>query len=102
MSLHDSILSAVGESSSEAVEVPEWGCTVYVKSFSVGEWLDITSGDDEDKAWQILSAALTDDSGVSILTADEITAMPSSQSPVLMRLVRDVQRVNGGNDAGEA
>ena len=101
MSIRDSILAAIGDTAPVAVEVPEWNSTIYLRQLNVSEWMALANLETEDKAWQMLSAAMQDEYGNVIFTADEITDMPSNQSSVLIRLFNKMQEVNGGNDLGE-
>lgn len=98
MGLHDSIMSNIGHADPVAVDVPEWGCKIYLRQLSVGEWLDLVGDNEDIRPWRILSAAMQDESGNPVLTADEITALPSKQTPVLLRLFQEVQRINGADD----
>lgn len=102
MGARDSILAAIGKSEPELVDVPEWGATVFIKQFNVAEWLELVSVDEENRAWRILAASLQDENGEPVLSVDEIVAMPADQTPVILRLFWHVQRINGGEDLGEA
>ena len=99
MSLHDSIMASIVTPAPVSLEVPEWNCTVYLREFSVAEWLDLVATDEGDRPWRILAAAMRDENGDPVLSSAEIVAMPSKQTPVLLRLFQEVQRINGGDDA---
>ncbi len=92
MSLHDSIMASIVTPAPVSLEVPEWDCTV-------AEWLELVGTDEGDRPWRILAAAMRDENGDPVLSSAEITAMPSKQTPVLLRLFQEVQRINGGDDA---
>ncbi len=103
MSLGDTILASIGDDGPKPVEVPEWGVTVYLRPFTVNEFMALVGDDsDEDRSWRILSEAVCDEDGAPALTVEQINDMPASQTRVLMRLVREVQAMNGMTDPGEA
>jgi hypothetical protein len=88
MTLRDQILSAA-DRPTRAVEVPEWGCTVHVRTMSAADRERIETGGDKDR-WRerLLAACLTDDQGAPIFTPADAAALSEKSGPVIVRLAR--------------
>lgn len=104
----ESILKSIGKTGPEKVEVPEWGTTVSIKRFTVAEWTALFSNDDDDfRAFAVLAAGILDEAGKPLFSLDDIKAMPSTQSAILLRLfdkcrsINGDQTENGGDDTGK-
>lgn len=102
MALADDIMAGIAADGPQAVEVPEWGQTVYLHTLSVGELIAMAGDDDTDRTWSILAAAMRDADGVPVFAMDALRDMPASQAGVVMRLMQQVQALNGMADTGEA
>jgi len=98
----ESILNSIGSLEDEPEDVPEWGQTVYLKRFKVGEWISLYDTEAEGElSWRMLAAGIVDDTGDPIFTIDDIAGMPASQSQVLLRLFKRCQVVNGDSAGGD-
>lgn len=84
------------------VEVPEWGCTVYVRVMSGSERSDFENsiagvGDNVDthniKA-KLLIRCLADEKGDRLFANEDTDAMGSKSSVVLDRLFSEAQKLN--------
>jgi hypothetical protein len=102
MSLRDKILQAQ-DCPSEAVFVPEWDCTVYVKRMSGKERdaLDAeTSKKPKDEApevwsYRLLTAAIVDENGQRVFTAEDVEALQSKCARATSELFLKACKVNG-------
>lgn len=72
------------------VEVPEWQCTVFVKTWTVAEragFLDQFNGGDRGKLLGVLVAScLCDEHGNRLFNADDVQALEDKSAAVLDRL----------------
>jgi len=110
MSLKDTILGA-SDLTREPIEVPEWGCTVYVATMP-GHDRNKWSSDAFDEAGTtergkmragLLVHCLTDERGAKLFTPEDATALEGKNAAVLARLFAVAIRLNGlGTEAVDA
>ena len=101
MSLRDLILAA-SDLKREAVEVPEWGCTVYVGTMSGKQrvsWAEATWNDDGAvkplSNATLLANTLFEEDGTRIFTDAEIPSLADKSGAVIFRLINIAKRLNG-------
>ncbi len=97
----DALLGVVGHTV-EAVEVPEWGGTVYVRTLTAGELLALdrsTQGDSDSPdapiLTRLLAACICDEAGAPLLEYDDAVELSNKPATVLYRLYRVACRLNG-------
>lgn len=111
MNLRD-IISAADDKKIEAVEIAEWGCTVYVHSLDGAgraRFEMLCAGHEKDIAGariveRLLVCTLYDADGDLIfdMTEDDIAALSKKNSAPLLRLFKVARQLNGiGGDAVE-
>jgi hypothetical protein len=96
MNLKEQILKAV-DSPVEALEIPEWGVTVYLKSMSVGERLkfrELLKADESDEA-ELLVLALSDEQGKPLFTKADIPELRKKNSKVTDAVLHRWLEING-------
>ena len=92
------------------VEVPEWGGSVRLASFSaatrlklaekIGKNTDPSPAEALDWGMTLLSLCIVDESGKPMFSADQLDALSEKASPVLDRLIHAARKLNGfGEDA---
>lgn len=103
MSLKDTILAAQ-DMKREAVEVPEWACTVYVRCMSASERDSFESAVYDAKSKgvtgeniraKLLVRCLCDDNGARLFTDTDVASLGSKSAAVVDRLFDIAQRLNG-------
>ena len=100
----DDILAAIGSVEPEPLEITEWHTTVNIKRHTVGEWNALfMGGNDEDRVYRIIADSMVNGEGLPVFTVDEIKGLPSTQSPILLRIYTKCRQINGdiGDDLGE-
>lgn len=99
--LKDKILSAAcATTPPQAVEVPEWGVTIYLRQLTLGSWLDLirereTFGDRI--VFEVLARTAVDEEGNQLFTTAEIEALPAAQLHVVQRLFGEAQKLQIGD-----
>lgn len=91
--------AACAATKKQAVEVQEWGVTIYLRELSVGEWLDLVRERDSlgDRiVFELVARCAVDEQGGSIWTADEVAQMPAGQLAIIQRLFAEAQRLQIG------
>lgn len=104
MLTRDQILAAA-DRKIEAVECPEWGGTVYVRSLSGMERDDLElsvstamkAGGSVNARARFAAAFLCDDSGAAIFTAADIELLGGKSAAVLERVWNAGQKLNALN-----
>src|SRR5688572_15240742 len=86
MSLRDTILSA-NDISVSPVEVPEWGCTVYVRTWSEADAMKVkragkTGGDDAD----VVLVSACDQDAKPLFTEEDLPALRQKSAVVIGRI----------------
>lgn len=102
-SLNRDAILAVQDRKIEAVEVPEWGGTVHLRTASVRGWQNAVDAAriDGDKidgvkyAAAVVAECLCDENGDSIFTAADIAAIEGKSRIVVQRLFDRAQVLNG-------
>lgn len=103
MGLLESILSKVYKNLAP-VAVPEWDCTVYVKSWSIEERYKATQITPDEKAlqqdWveptlQIVLMSVCDESGALLFSPDNLDFLRKQDYRIVERLASAVMKHNG-------
>lgn len=105
-SLRDMILKAVDCPQPEAVEVPEWGCTVYVAVMTAkdrDQWETEMAGnrDNVNIRASLLVRCLQDDQGKLIFSRQDADALGSKNAIVVDKLFDVAARINGIGSAAQ-
>ncbi len=81
-----------------AVEVPEWGGTVYVRTLSAGESLALQEAVAEKRGLapvvEFVAAVTVDENGRRLFTADDVEALKAKSVSALMRVFDAGARLN--------
>ena len=98
MSLKDQIVKAV-DLPTKAVEVPEWGCTVYLRTLKLSERNSLAAIEGKDvnaKMVRILAKVLCDENGNAIFSesAEDLALLGAKAAPVLDRLISEALHWN--------
>jgi hypothetical protein len=99
----------VSDAMVEAVEVPEWGLTVYVRTLTgtdlddfEGENYEIVKGqvkvNKRNVRARLLARALCTEEGVPLFTAKDVDALGAKSGMALSRLTAVARRINGLDD----
>lgn len=98
MSLSRDEILAADDRQIEAVEVPEWGGEVYVRSLTSQEVKPFTDGDDEMPVGLLVSVTACDEDGVPLFTEADVGALEEKSIRALRRVVRKAMEINGLGD----
>jgi hypothetical protein len=105
MSLRDAILTA-DDRKTEAVEVPEWGTTVYLRPMSGLErdqWEAKKVNNNASWAGALLASTLCEADGARSFTLADAEALGNKNGAAIVRLTDAAMRVNGmGRTARES
>lgn len=93
MGLKETILSA-NDLPQEAVDVAEWGCTVYIRTLT-GEEISAYLEGGQTTPIRLLAACLMDAAGQRVFAASEIDILSRKSGRVLDRLCNIALRMNG-------
>jgi hypothetical protein len=98
MKLNKLQILAANDRRLEAVEVPEWGGTVYLKTLSVGEGLALEAAihpDEPDKTVGVyLSYTLADEDGKLLFEPGDFEALYTKSPQVITRLFEHARAMN--------
>ena len=98
MSLKEKILAAV-DLPSEPVAVPEWDCTVHMRTLTAAQRDKFAESCERDKFGNVrarlVSLSMTDETGQRIFSDKEIDALGGKSGMVLDRLFAVASRLNG-------
>ena len=101
MSLRETILAAA-DRQRRAVEVPEWGCTVYLAAMSgkqknAWEAEVVALGERRLDNYQarLLARVLEDESGAPIFSGEQLDELGGKSAAVLARLFKIANELNG-------
>jgi hypothetical protein len=104
--LRDKILSA-SKKNLTPLEVPEWGCTVYISSLSARDFNRLVNvlksaevPDDFFARFVYLCAC--DESGIRIFNEGDIEAIQEMDADPVKRIAMKAQEVNGFSESPEA
>ncbi len=104
MSLKDSILQAK-DCPVTAVEVPEWGLTVYVRTMTLGEmevlqnFVDAAKGNTDTTAVAEMAAKIIcDENGERVFGDDDADGLRGKSHKALTRIANAFTEVNGIDD----
>lgn len=91
----DQILSARRGRKPTALEVPEWGGTVYIRVLSAEDQLAIADSDGGVTPVKVLVACLVDENGERLFSGEDATELGKEDFPVILRVFAEVARLNG-------
>lgn len=96
MNIKEHILAAV-DTSVQAIEIPEWACTLYIRSWTGKERNSILKyKDDPDKLYQkVLVLSIADESGKAVFSDQDAEAIMGKNTAVLERIVLAAMKHNG-------
>lgn len=95
----------------KAVEVPEWGDTVYVKKFSAGDRINFLKNlmDGEESAAKnlidmvnLLLVCICDENGKNVFEQSDYDILASVENEILSRLLDEALKFNSMGDEKEA
>src|SRR4051812_21328519 len=92
MSIRDQILAA-NDSRLEPVEVPEWGCTVYVPVITLEDVPEVERA--EGKAERLAAVIIRDAEGKRVFTDQDAPALAKKSMAAVVKVVEVFNRVNG-------
>lgn len=106
MSLRETILSAKSKKL-VPLEVPEWGCTVYVSSLSTRDFNHLVKlmggGDTPDDLFaRLVYLCACDSGGTRIFSEGDIPSIQDMDAEPVKRVALKAQEVNGFTDSAEA
>ncbi|MFO1038153.1 MAG: hypothetical protein U1E45_15050 [Geminicoccaceae bacterium] len=101
MGLRDQILTA-DDLPRQAVEMPEWGCTVWVRGLTAGErdiYVDryakrVKDGDPQAMALLVVLGTV-DETGANVFTLDDVEAVGRKASTALEKVARPIRDLSG-------
>lgn len=92
--LKNCILNAI-DTRIEPVHMPEWGCTVYVKTLTGKELQDFQNlPQDKDHATYLLALSLCDQDGTRLFGLDEVEELQAKSWAAIAKLVIIAQKLN--------
>lgn len=103
MGLREKILGA-DDIRRESVDVPEWGVTVTVQTFTAAEMVAVGEVSErlEDASFNVVLVMLgaRDDAGQRIFTEDDVPALSGKASDPVGRVAAAIKRVSAIGQAG--
>lgn len=98
MNLRDQILSAK-DLKKEAIEIPEWGVTVYASELCAGNYDAVMKAHGKDDTNLSVATAIVlgieDENGNAVFSLDDIEVLMTKSMRVLERLYKSVMRLCG-------
>jgi hypothetical protein len=103
MGLREKILAA-DDIRREAVEVPEWGVTVHVQTFSAADMVAVGDASERlvDASFNVVLVMLgaRDETGARIFTEDDVPALSAKASDPVGKVAAAIKRVSAIGQAG--
>jgi hypothetical protein len=96
LSLREQILASQADRKPVALDVPEWGVTVWLKQLTVADQIALSEGSKPEAVpVQVLIACLVDDEGKAIFTEADTEALSNEAAGVVVRVFGEAARLNG-------
>lgn len=99
MNLRDQI-AAAKDTQLVPVEVPEWGCQIFIRELSLGDrlrlWDAIADEANKDKIHHVYTVifCVTDEAGTPVFSLDDYDLVASKNHDVILRLGKHAAEVN--------
>lgn len=100
MSLREQILASQGDRKPVPLDVPEWGCTVWLKQMTVADQVALSEDvKPVDMPVQVLLHCLVDEEGERIFSDSDAEVLEQEAFPIVMAVFGEAAKLNGLSNA---